>query len=675
MSQHNADHLGGQATPIQAILARLDYHQTGHSYRAACPAHGGDNTTALHITPGEHGKVLLHCHAHGCTYEAILRAIGLWDERAHAATGQKASATKPPRPANLTDEEKLIMALAGREALALMCGPLPAQAIEPELIPPYGGFLEDLWDVYAATGDHAAVQAKYIEMRPALAEAMPRLLRALDRRLKERLRETLPPLDAAPTAAPTFQPYSLADLQREDLPERHWIIEGIIPEGVHLVAGPVGLGKSYWALELCLSVAYGGKAFSAFDVEAGEALYLSLEDDKLGMNERVVNIQEDAADWPQDCYIVHECRHLDTGLVDDLSGWLTTHPRTRLIVIDVLFNVRATYHSKADLYAQDYAVVQALKPLAHTHHVAIILLHHCNKQINPDDPLNAVSGTTGLLAPADVKGVFVRAKGEADIKLYLRGRPIREQWLAFTYRECIWTYLGEAQAVERSQTRQAILAALNQAGGPMSPKKIAEQANIRGDLVRFTLRKMVQAGEVKQVARGSYTLPHTSTYEEEERDTDTHSQHSQCSHTSQCSHAHDPAAVDRPQPSVSTSPSSTYEEEEEEDTRTHSQRSQRSHTSPHSHAHNGRIVSVPMGIVSAPGHHSQSHSQSNSLKPQGKLSIVSAVSEIYKENTHIETQERQETPDDPPTPQAHVRTAAMSDPRRDPWPFPRRGQL
>ena len=89
------------------------------------------------------------------------------------------------------------------------------------------------------------MQAKYIEMRPALAESMPKMLRALDKRLKDRLGQPLPSLqsDTPSQASSPFQPYSLADLQKEEIPERHWIIDEVMPEGVHLVAGPVGIGQ------------------------------------------------------------------------------------------------------------------------------------------------------------------------------------------------------------------------------------------------------------------------------------------------------------------------------------------------------------------------------------------------------------------------------------------------
>jgi hypothetical protein len=339
------------------------------------------------------------------------------------------------------------------------------------------------------------------------------------------------PTEGTDTPLP-FRPYSLADLQHEDLPERHWIIDGVLPEGVHLIAGPSGGGKSYWAFQLCLGVAHGRKVFSKFDVEQGEALYLSLEDDKLGMRERAEWLEEDGSPWPRDLYITHEARRLDTGLVDDLRGWLREHPKTRVIVIDVLFNIRVPTRSKEDLYAQDYAVAQALKPLAQEYHVAIVLLHHSNKRPKPDDPLDTVSGSTGLIAPADVKGVFLRASGEADWTLYLRGRPIPEQRLSFTFRECVWTYLGEAQAVERSTTQKAILQALQSATGPMMPKTLSERTGIRGDLVRFTLRRMLEDGTVKQPSRGWYVRP-----------TQDHLQHSQQPHTSQLSHTHSDPVV------------------------------------------------------------------------------------------------------------------------------------
>ena len=100
-------------------------------------------------------------------------------------------------------------------------------------------------------------------------------------------------------------------------------------------------------------------------------------------------------------------------------------------------------------------MAEALKPLARRYHVAILVLHHCNKLVNPEDPLDAISGSTGLVAPADIKAVFTRARGEADAKLFVTGRAVREQWAAFKFEEGYWTYLGDAKTAEASEARRS----------------------------------------------------------------------------------------------------------------------------------------------------------------------------------------------------------------------------
>ena len=59
-----------------AALRPWGLKQTGKDeYRARCPAHdGGDPNLAIRR---DGDKVLVHCHSHGCTFEAIWRALGL----------------------------------------------------------------------------------------------------------------------------------------------------------------------------------------------------------------------------------------------------------------------------------------------------------------------------------------------------------------------------------------------------------------------------------------------------------------------------------------------------------------------------------------------------------------------------------------------------------------------
>ena len=58
-------------------------------------------------------------------------------------------------------------------------------------------------------------------------------------------------------------------------PERRWAARPFFPEGLAILAGPPGSGKSYYALNLALAVAQGGKAFGTLPTERGDVLYLS----------------------------------------------------------------------------------------------------------------------------------------------------------------------------------------------------------------------------------------------------------------------------------------------------------------------------------------------------------------------------------------------------------------
>jgi hypothetical protein len=83
---------------------------------------------------------------------------------------------------------------------------------------------------------------------------------------------------------------------------------------------------------------------------------------------------------------------------------------------------------------------------------------------------------------------------------------VREGWLAFEFEEGIWTYLGEAREVERSQARQDILRVVGKAPGPMTPAAIARELGKHPTTVRRLLQKLHHAGEVKSPAPGYYVL-------------------------------------------------------------------------------------------------------------------------------------------------------------------------
>jgi hypothetical protein len=70
----------GMTDHVAALLSRLEPYRLreyGHDrWRACCPAHGGNNPTALSVGIGDGGTVLLRCW-HGCTVEQVVGALRL----------------------------------------------------------------------------------------------------------------------------------------------------------------------------------------------------------------------------------------------------------------------------------------------------------------------------------------------------------------------------------------------------------------------------------------------------------------------------------------------------------------------------------------------------------------------------------------------------------------------
>ena len=79
------------------------------------------------------------------------------------------------------------------------------------------------------------------------------------------------------------------------LPATRFVVDRLLPEGLHILAGAPKIGKSWLALWLCLCVAKGESVWD-FAVTKGTVLYLCLEDSLTRIQNRLFQITEDAPD-------------------------------------------------------------------------------------------------------------------------------------------------------------------------------------------------------------------------------------------------------------------------------------------------------------------------------------------------------------------------------------------
>ena len=98
----------------------------------------------------------------------------------------------------------------------------------------------------------------------------------------------------------------------------NFVVDTLISQGLHILAGSPKVGKSWLALWLVVTVAKGEPVWN-MTTKQGTTLYLCLEDSVLRIQNRLFEITEDA---PDSVHFCTECALIGQGLeeqVDDSS--------------------------------------------------------------------------------------------------------------------------------------------------------------------------------------------------------------------------------------------------------------------------------------------------------------------------------------------------------------------
>ena len=225
-----------------------------------------------------------------------------------------------------------------------------------------------------------------------------------------------------------------------------FIVSELMPQGLHVLAGSPKIGKSWLVLWICLQVAKGEKVWE-FETHKCEVLYLCLEDSFTRIQSRLFEITDEA---PPTLYFAIMSEAIGSGLEMQIENFLKEYPDAGLIVIDTLQKVRKTVSSNVNLYAADYDDINSLKQIADKNQLAIVLVHHLRKT-SDNDPLNMISGTTGIAGGADGNFVLQREKRtENTATLICTGRDIeqRELFLEFNKETFLWELITSVEIAQ-----------------------------------------------------------------------------------------------------------------------------------------------------------------------------------------------------------------------------------
>ena len=116
--------------------------------------------------------------------------------------------------------------------------------------------------------------------------------------------------------------FTAAALRTMTFPPVSYVVPGIIPEGLTILAGRPKIGKSWMALDLAIGIAPGKPVLGGVHVERGDVLYCCLEDNPRRLKRRVTKLLSPfSAEWPERLTLATKWQRLDQGGVDDIEAW------------------------------------------------------------------------------------------------------------------------------------------------------------------------------------------------------------------------------------------------------------------------------------------------------------------------------------------------------------------
>ncbi|WP_420595112.1 AAA family ATPase [Deinococcus sp.] len=318
--------------------------------------------------------------------------------------------------------------------------------------------------------------------------------------------------------------FSAKDLMQEVFEPQRFVVKDLIPAGLLMLAGAPKIGKSWAVLDLALSVA-SGRSFLGRETDAGDVLYLALEDTPRRLQERL-KLVAPGTDWdtlPLEFWT--EAEAIDDGGLEAVTEWLRAAQNPKLIVIDVWGRFALKSPSAKNEYDHLTQTFQPLQALAAEYGVAIVLVHHTRKAQGDaapsGDPFDQIIGSRAMTSNMDAALMLTRTRMQQDATLSITGRDIEEAAFNLTFDKSTyrWNETDKPSAPVMSHERQQVFDAF--VAGHQTADTIGKQLGKSRTAVQNHLTALLADSLLQKTGRGKWHLPSADTAPESEPATPT----------------------------------------------------------------------------------------------------------------------------------------------------------
>ena len=212
--------------------------------------------------------------------------------------------------------------------------------------------------------------------------------------------------------------YTVTELLTMEISDEPDIVEDMISVGLTLLGAPQKAGKTFFGLQLAEAISTG-KDFLGKKVMKGSSLYLAFEDHKHKVQRRLkrMNIKEN------DHFVIDILKSdHNYNLERRIQEELLENPDLKVVIVDTFAKMR---RSKDRDYDSEYAEATEYHELAFRYNLAIIMITHVKKEIDPNNPFDAIYGSRGLPAGSDsILVMFKRNFLSKNRQLAIQGKDI-----------------------------------------------------------------------------------------------------------------------------------------------------------------------------------------------------------------------------------------------------------
>ena len=228
------------------------------------------------------------------------------------------------------------------------------------------------------------------------------------------------------------------------------LVDGVLSDGLAIMAGDSKIGKSWMVLWMCLQISKGEPVWG-LPTRKTDVVYLALEDREWRVQQRMQDLTDTP---PENLHFGFSCGQLGAELESQIEDVLKDYPSTGLLFIDTLQMVRDNVSAKVNAYAQDYKDLSSLKKIADNHGICIFVVHHTRKERDGGNIFNDMTGSTGIMGVADT-GMILRKEDRFgdNATLCITGRDVEEKKLKMQMCGVKWEITEELSADDLRKER------------------------------------------------------------------------------------------------------------------------------------------------------------------------------------------------------------------------------